>query len=166
MERIDAPNRPAYISSVTKTIAYCVLSLAVAVVLVLAAAAPKVLGDSNLFLKGFVSDGLLDVLGVILAITLASAGQLHLTLNQIEERHDRVIFLKMRAGIKSAASMLIALFVAAVLLVVCKPLVSSNNDAVATLFNGGALFLLLWNVLLLISLTQGIFGIKSEVTPK
>jgi len=147
---------------VSKPIAYCILIVSAALVVVLAVCAPGLLSDQNEFLKGFVGDGLLDVLGVILAITLASAGQLHLTLNQIEEKHKRHIFARMRGGIKTAATALIILFVVAVTVVAAKPL-CAKTLALQSLFNGAGLFVLLWNVLLLVSLTQGIFAIKSEI---
>lgn len=146
----------------SKPVSYCILIVSAAIVVVLSAVVPNLLSDQNAFLKGFISDGLLDVLGVILAITLASAGQLHLTLNQIEERHKRHIFGRMRGGIKMAASWLIILFVVAVIIVVAKPL-CARTAAIESLFNGFGLFVLLWNVLLLVSLTQGIFAIKSEI---
>jgi len=104
----------------------------------------------------------LDVLGVILAITLASAGNLHLALNQIEERHGRRGFSAMRRGIRMAAGYLIGLFVAAVMLTVAKAALGTAAWS-QTLFNGTALIILLWNVLLLISLTEGVFAIKAEI---
>src|SRR5207245_1925985 len=116
----------AYIQSMSKTVAYCVLIVSAMLVVVLSAASPSVMSDDNSFLKAFVGEGLLAVLGVILAITLASAGQLHLTLNQIEERHNKYGFVRMRGSIKSAANWLIALFIAAVISVVAKPLLAAT----------------------------------------
>lgn len=145
----------------SKSVAYCTLIATIAVILVLTATVPDLLSDSNAFLHGFVAEGLLNVLGVILAITLASAGQMHLTLNQIEEKHNQLAFQRTRSGIKSAAYFLIALFLFAVVLVVAKPLVAHAPWA-QSLCNGFALIAVLWNVLILISLTQGIFAIKPE----
>lgn len=147
----------------SKAVAYCTLIVALGVVLVVSVISPNALSDSNKFLQKFVGEGLLDVLGVILAITLASAGQLHLTLNQIEEKYKRRAFERMRKSIRGAATALIALFAGAVVLVVTKPLIATT-PTLESIFNGFALFILLWNVLLLISLTQGIFAIKSEVS--
>jgi hypothetical protein len=147
---------------VSRDIGYCILIVGAALVFVMAAAAPDSLSDTNLFLKAFVSGGLLDVLGVILAITLSSAGQLHLTLNEIEEKHNKLIFGRMRPTIRRATTALIVLFVIAVALVSAKPLLA-QTAATQTIFNGFALFVLLWNVLLLVSLTQGIFAIKPEI---
>lgn len=149
----------------SKSVAYCTLIVTFAVIVVLSACAPNILSDENTFLKGFADEGVLDVLGVILAITVASAGQLHLTLNQAEERHGKIIFSRTRGGVKSATYMLIALFLLAVILVVAKPALAGTAAWAQSLFNGVALFIVIWNVLLLLSLTQGIFGIKADLTP-
>ena len=147
----------------SKSVGYCTLIVTVAVIIVLSACAPNILSD-NKFLQAFTDEGLLDVLGVILAITVASAGQLHLTLNQTEERHGKMIFTRARRGVKAATYMLIALFLFAVALVVAKPTVSPAPWA-QSLLHGTALFIVIWNVLLLLSLTQAIFGIKADLTP-
>lgn len=145
----------------TKSVAWCVLIAGIVLVCVLASYSPAVLGDSNGFLKNFVNHELLAILGVILAITIASAGQLHLTLNEIERNHGTPgSFDKTRDGIRSAAYWLIALFLIAVLVVVAKPLLASTPWA-ETLFNGGAIVILLWNGLILISIMQAIFAIKA-----
>jgi hypothetical protein len=115
-----------------------------------------------LFLKEFIGHGLLDVLGVILAITLASAGNLHLALNQIEERHGTRGFTRMRGSIRMAAGFLIGLFVLAITINVAKSALASADWA-QSLFNGIGLIILLWNVLLLISLTAGVFAIRAEI---
>src|SRR5690348_3187621 len=149
----------------TKSIAYCTLIVTMAMVFVLAAYAPAVLSDNNSFLKGFVTSEILNVLGVILAITLASAGQLHLSFNAIEERYQRVGLSRSRAGVHRAAYFLIGLFIAAVIVVVVKPLLAKDEWS-QTILNGFALEILLWNVLILISLTQTTFGMKAEIKPK
>lgn len=146
----------------SKSISYCILIVAAGVVIALAAAAPSVLSDQNTFLKDFAGKGLLDVLGVILAITLASAGNLHLSLNQIEERHNRHGFERTRRSIRMAASFLIGLFLIAVMLMVTKAQLGQSPWS-QSLFNGFALIILLWNVLLLVSLTQVAFAIKAEI---
>lgn len=146
----------------SRTVGYCALMVTATIVVVLAIGAPTVLGDTNnSFLKGFVNHELLAVLGVILAITLASAGQIHLTLNSIEERLGLpgATFHRTRAGVRSSAYWLIGLFLMAVLLVVLKPLLA-RHDWSETLFNGAALVVLLWTALILISLTELIFAIK------
>ncbi len=146
----------------SKTVSWCLLITAFAVVCVMSSATPRVLGDGNEFLLNFVTGELLDVLGVILAITLAASGQLHLTLNQIEEKKKRAGFHRTRRSVRQATYTLVVLFVAAVILVVAKPVLASETWS-QSLFNGVALVILFWNVLLLVSLTAGIFAIKPEI---
>lgn len=146
-----------------KAVSYCSLVVSLGVVLALSASAPWVLSDGNQFLKNFVGTELLNVLGVILAITLASAANLHLTFNQIEERYKHLGGLaKTRANVHRGAYCLIILFVLAVGLVVVKPLIT-HDDWAQALTNGAALIIILWNVLILISLTRMAFAIQPEV---
>lgn len=146
----------------TKSIAYCTLIASATLIAILASYSPSVLSDNNKFLVGFVTHEFLSILGVILAITIASAGTLHLNLNEIEKEHKAPgTFKKTRAGIHSAAYWLIALFLGAVAVVVIKPLVA-NTEWAQTIFNGLALIILVWNGLILITITQTIFAIKPE----
>lgn len=143
----------------TKTISYCILLCLSAVAAVMAAAAPDVISDKNAFLSGFVNHELLNILGVIVAITLASAAQLHLTLNSIEERIGQDnSFVSTRAGIRSSVYGLICLFLIALLIVMFKPMLASENWS-QTLFNGASIIIVVWNVLVLISLTEAVFGV-------
>lgn len=146
-----------------KTISYVLLFLIAAVLLVAAFSQPYILSNQNEFLANFVNHEFLNVLGVILAITLASAGQLHLKFNEIEERYDQKGGLsKTRRGVHQAAYWLIALFLLAVVVVVAKPVVTSNPLSEA-ICNALAIFILVWYVLLLISLTQTTFKITADI---
>ncbi|WP_027171543.1 hypothetical protein [Methylobacterium sp. 10] len=134
----------------TNTISYCILLCLSAIVVVLAAAAPNVIGDKNTFFAAFVNHELLNVLGVIVAITVASAAQLHLTLNGIEERMGQSnSFISTRAGIRSSVYGLIWLFLLALLVVILKPVIALENWS-QTLANGAAVVIIVWNVLVLI----------------
>lgn len=124
---------------------------------------PDILSDHNAFLLGFVNHELLAVLGVILAITLASTAQLHLTFNQIEESYrNKGGLSRSRRRVHSAAYCLISLFLVAVLIVVVKPLLGITDWSQA-LFNGAALLILIWNILILISITQTTFWIEPHI---
>ena len=121
------------------------------------------MSDQNEFLKNFVNHEFLNLLGVILAITLASAAQLHLTLNQIEERHrTRHAFLSTRANIRQGAYFLIGAFIFGSVLVTAKPHLGKAEWAEA-LINGMALILLIWNALVLLALTQAVFALEPDV---
>jgi hypothetical protein len=145
-----------------KTIAYCILIATTAVLLVISVARADMLSDANEFLRGFVNQELLNILGVILAITLASTANIHLAFNRIEERHNAPGSLeKSRRNLKKATYWLIGLFIAAAIGVVLKPLAASTPTGQA-IFNSGALVILLWQVLILVSLTQLVFLIEPE----
>ena len=147
----------------TNTIAVCVLIAFAVICIVILAVNPYAIGDSNDFLRDFVNHEFLNILGVVVAITLASAAQLHLALNGIEERHKKKNqFVDTRQGIRTAAFALIWLFGAAVLLVIVKPLLP-NAEWISALMNGMAIFIVLWNVLVLVALTEAVFGIPSQV---
>ena len=60
----------------TRSIAYCALICAVAVVAICAIYNPSILSDQNKFTREFVGHELLGLLGIILTITLASAANL------------------------------------------------------------------------------------------
>jgi polyferredoxin len=143
----------------TKTVAYVSLIVAVAIVIMCAIGAPDVLSDSNKFLEGFVNHELLAVQAVILSITLASTAQIHLEFNKIEERYKRQnALIKTRQNVRTGAMFLIFLFLLAVVIVVAKPLLAHAPWSEA-LFNGAAIVVLVWNVLILADLTLTVFGI-------
>ncbi len=149
----------------TPTIAWCLIIVVSGALLVTALVAPGHLDDSNTFLKGFVTHELLGVLGVILAITLASASQIHLTLNRIEETYQKRRFVKTRRNIKQAATWLIVLFACAVALLTVKSAlpVQPTYQAVT---NGLALLIVLIVILILVDLTQLIFAIEAIIKDK
>lgn len=146
-----------------RTVAYCILVVATGAVIALSASAPTTLGDQNRFLRDFVNHEFLNVLGIILAITLASIGQLHLEFNKIEERYkQRGGLAKSRSGVRKAGYWLVGLFVAAVAVVVVKPIVPQTAEW-TSIFNGAALIVLLWNILILVSILQTVFKIEPDI---
>jgi uncharacterized membrane protein YhaH (DUF805 family) len=151
-----------------KTVARCIVICAVAVWIVLSLAVPWVLADTNPFLEGFVNHKLLSVLGVIVTITLASAANLHIELNKIEEAAGKSAFVNTRGSIKRSARWLIASLIVAVLVVLIKPLVAANpvvHQTAASLLNGAALLIILADILVLIDLTQAVARARSQSLP-
>lgn len=149
----------------SKSIAYTIIFVTSVALVVLSVLKTNYLSDSNEFLKNFVNHEFLNILGVILAITLASVANVHLAFNRIEERYNKPNTLtKSRQNLKKAAYWLIGLFVAGALIVIIKP-ISCNTDISAALFNSGALVVLLWHILILISLTELVFRIEPEFPP-
>lgn len=145
-----------------RTIAYCTLIASCAALVAVSVARPEFLSDQNAFLKEFVNHELLNVLGVILAITLASTANIHLTFNRIEERHNAPGGLSQsRSNLKKATNWLIGLFLAGIILVILKP-INAETPTEEALFNSSAMLILLWHVLVLVSLTQLVFRIEPE----
>lgn len=110
------------------SIGYCILICIGTTVVVLAIACPTIINDKNEFLKGFVNHELLNILGLIAAITIGSAAQLHLRLNDIERsRSTSGAFTKTRKVIHRATYWLIAIFLLSLILVIIKPLLATEN---------------------------------------
>ena len=131
-------------------------------------AIPWVLADTNPFLKGFVNHKLLSLLGVIVTITLASAANLHIELNKIEEAAGKSAFVNTRVSIKRSVRWLIASLIVAVLVVLIKPLVAPDpvvHQTAASLLNGAALLTILADILALIDLTQAVARARSQSLP-
>ena len=146
----------------TRTIGFCALICAATIVIILASYSPAIISDKNDFLHHFVNQELLGLLGIIMTITLASIASLHLEFNKIEERYKRRGLTKSRHGIMQNAYCLIGLFFLSVIIVVAKP-VAHGGEAVEGLFNGAALIVLLWNILILIEITQTAFAIQPHI---
>lgn len=113
--------------------------------------------DGNSFLKNFVTHELLSVLGVIVTITLASAANLHLEFNRMENDLGES-FLDARNSIKAYAVMLILLFAVALMLTIAKPVLADTN-VYSAFFNSGAILIIVLNLMALADLTMAVFAI-------
>lgn len=141
-----------------RTVAICALLVWVALWVALTAAAPWTLSDHNTFMKGFVNEQFLSFMGVIVTITLASAANLFVEVNKLEDRVDRPIFGSTKRHLKDSAFALIWSLVAAVVLVVAKPLVICGERTQAAV-NGGALTVIIVSIMILTDLTQAAFAL-------
>ncbi len=142
-----------------KTVAYCSMLVVGLFLTVVTVCKPHVLSDDSGFLRDFVNANLVLVAGVILTITLASAAQIHLALNEIESRIGRPFLHKTRAGVHGSAYWLIGLFLTSTVVALVKPYFQSSIVG-QSVFNSAALFVLFWMVLIMTSLTRLIFTIK------
>lgn len=141
-----------------KTIASCSLIVWAGLCISLVAAAPWTISDSNSFLRGFVNQEFLSFMGVVVTITLASAANLYLALNSLEDRVDRPIFVRTKNHIRHSAYMLIVMLVCAFVLVIVKPLVVCGERSAAAI-NGAAISVVWISVLILIDLTKAAFNL-------
>ena len=143
-----------------RTVAQCSIICASAVWIILSVTAPWVLSDNNTMLANFISQGgFLSFLGVIVTITLASAANLHLELNKIEEKINKIIFTKTRASVKSSSFWLIGMLLIAILIFSIKS-IFCKTEILQSFFNGFCLLIVFFNVLVLIDLKQTIFAIE------
>jgi hypothetical protein len=143
-----------------KTVSYCALIVVAGLLAGITILQPNLLSDSNAFLKEFSGANLLLVTGVILTITLASGGQIHLSLNEIESKIGRTFLSKTRNGVHGSSYWMMSLFLVAAVIAIMKP----YSDALRwqAFFNSAALLILLWMVLIMVSLTRLIFTIKPQ----
>jgi len=145
--------------------AYLLLAVAAALGIAVSAARPDWISDNNAFLKNFVNHEFLNLLGVILAITLASVANIHLEFNKIEERAGARGLTKSRQNLKKVTYWLIGLFMTAVALVIVKPIACGGATSEA-LFNAAALVIVLWHVLILIAIIQLVFVMEPDIKPE
>jgi hypothetical protein len=145
----------------TKNIAIISLIAVFSVLIICIIMQPSWLSDSNQFVGEFAGRDMLPILGVILAITLASAAQLHLEFNKIEEKAGREILNKSRTAVRGAAYGLIGLFLVGSFLSVVKSIVCHTERAQATV-NGLCLFVLFFNIIILVEIIQAAFAIPAK----
>jgi uncharacterized membrane protein YidH (DUF202 family) len=105
---------------------------------------------------------LLGLLGVIVTITLASAGNLHLELNKLQDR-TKLPFTRTRTAVRLSAYSLIVIFAVAGVLVVVKPMLGTDMRATAAC-NAVAVVLIVFSLFVLVDLTRTIFAIPASST--
>jgi hypothetical protein len=117
------------------------------VVLSVSVCAPAVLAD-NEFLKGFINHEILSILAVIMTISIATIGTIHIWFNELEAKHEKKVFMRARNEINQNAGLFIILFLAELGILVVRGYFSGNQVAIS-LFNGFSLLVLLCSVLTL-----------------
>lgn len=143
----------------TKTTAWIALLILTAILGSASFCVPHYLSDAgNTFFKNFVNHELLSVLGVIVTITLASAANLHLEINKLQEKTGDK-FAEARTAIRLCSYSLIAVFIVAALLVMVKPAIGQAETGTA-LINSAVILLLVFSVGVLADLTAAIFAIE------
>lgn len=121
---------------------------------------PCILNDTgNSFLKNFVDQEFLSFLGVIVTITLASAANMHLEFNRLEEEAQKEAFADARQAVKCYAALLLTVFALAFILVVLKPICGVGHRSSAV-FNSFAIVFVTLSFMSLADLTLAIFNLK------
>lgn len=141
----------------------CITLGALVILWSISACAPYLLSDDgNAFLKGFVNQELLSFIGVIVAITLASASNLHLELNKMQDLTGNS-FHRTRRGVKLSAYSLIFILGISAFLVIVKPILGNDMRASAAC-NSLAIVLILFSLFVLSDLTRTILSIPASST--
>lgn len=148
-----------------KIIYICVWLCSAAVLLLLGLFRPEWMGSKNAFLTSLVGTEILHIYGVFVAISLASAAQMHLALNYLEEKKNRIVFDGTRRELRSSCLWLLLIFVAAIISLIVKSLVSSS-EIVVSLINCINIWLLILYVTVLWDMTRSIFSIRAQVGSK
>lgn len=144
----------------SKIIPWTILIGLATILTVISFVAPYLLDDRNTFLAGFVNHELLATLGFIVAVTLASAANVHFELNRIEDQTNRK-FLRTRKSLGRSAYSLLFLFMLAGLVVTLKPLLPSPPSYNVALANSIAICIVFFNLSVLFDLTRTVFAIPS-----
>ena len=149
----------------SRRLGYGILVTTFLLIMAISLLKPGLISNKNTFLLGFVNHEFLNLLGVIIAITLASAGQIHLSLNQIEEKSKKEGFHETRKGLRVAIKWLIGLFMLGLILVIIKPLIPNcdKNEILHAIINGTAVFIVIWYILIMYSMTEAVFAIKPQI---
>lgn len=126
----------------------------------LSACQPHWISDDNSFLKEFIGQDLLSVLGIIVTITLASTANLHLQFNRLEDTFGEA-FKEARNATKAYAYLLIGLFFLSLVLVVLKPVLAQDKHWEAA-FNGSGIIIVALNILSLMDIIGAVFAIPPD----
>jgi hypothetical protein len=100
-------------------VGYILLIGAAILVAGIAVCSPDRLGDGNPLIRALINEQILNILGVIIAIFLPSAANLHIRLAELEVRLNKNL-QEYRNTIKFNCNVLIALFIATVLALMVK----------------------------------------------
>jgi len=117
--------------------------------------------ERNTFLRNFVNQELLNLLGVVLAITLASVASLQVAFDKVKDNIEGLELSETRNAVKSAIMSLNWTFLGAVLLVVIKPLMPTGCTPIVSLVNATALLLVIYYGMTLMELTILTFKMPS-----
>lgn len=142
-----------------KTIYIVTMIVLAGVVISMSVCAPHIL-VKNEFLHGFVNHEVLAIMAVIMTISIASIATIHIWFNELESKHGKRVFGNARKEINQSAFIMIWLFVGQTLLLVVRSLFLENDVAIS-LFNGGAVLLLLASVITLLD----VMGTVKSLTP-
>jgi len=107
---------------------------------------------------------MLAFIGFMVTISLASAANIHIELNRLEEKLNAKIFTETRKKLKASVRLMLFLLICSLTLVTVKPVLPSDYPSPA-ICNSLALLLCLAYAQVLYDLTMAAFSLPSIVTP-
>ena len=144
----------------SKVLPWVILTGLLTILTVISFTQPWMLDDRNTFLKVFVGADYLATLGVIVSITLASAANIYLHLNNLSDDTGQR-FSNTRRSIRRSCNSLVWAFVAAIVLVTVKPLLPSASYNLA-MANSFALIILYFNASVMLDLVRTSLAIPTR----
>lgn len=130
------------------------------VLLFLCALKPSLLSDTgNAFLKDFLDNDILSVLGFITAVGNASVLSIFLHLNMLEDKTEAK-FVRARRSLKKSAVSLIVVFLVAFFVLIVKPMLTSE-DVITAIANSIGILCVFFSLSILRDLTLTVFSIPT-----
>jgi hypothetical protein len=124
---------------------------------------PWVLDDENSFFKDFISHEMIDFMGIIVTITLASVTNILVELIKLERELKLTIFEGSRNDLRHSAFALIISLAATFILVAIKPLISRGETAQAFV-NGFGILIIIFSLLILLDITLAAFQLRPNIS--
>lgn len=119
---------------------------------------PSALSDSgNEFLKGFINQELLATLGFVASLSIAAAGTIHIELGKLAARLNADLD-RQKWAVRASAYLLLWQFLAALVLVIVKPILPAS-EMVSAFANAIGVMILVWAVAVLYDLVRAAFMI-------
>lgn len=115
---------------------------------------PNVLSDKNSFLKDFMDVDIINVLGFVTSITLASASNMYIGLKRSAQPKNK--FANTIAALKKSCIALVCILIFSFFLVVSKPLLGTTEQ-VQAIINSLGIILVILTMWILLDLTRAIF---------
>jgi hypothetical protein len=135
------------------------LLLPIGLFFVAAAVCDPTLILANHLLMGFVHDQMINIIAILVTITTASAGQLHLSLNEIERAEKRILFVRTRKEIRDNVLWIVGIFIVEIaLLLLLDWIENQRGDAFIV---GAMVTALILAILLMYDIVDSIFKIPA-----
>lgn len=144
----------------SKNAPWLVFATILVALLTVSALAPELLSDSgNSFLKDFLDNDILSVLGFITAVGNASVLSIFLHLNRLEDETEAK-FKRTRSSLKKSSVSLIVVFLITFIVLILKPILGASQ-VVSACMNSIGILCVFFSLSVLRDLTLTVFAIPT-----